>query len=135
MISQLLLVFIIEYGEDHDFYNQFNGLDNIKYAIIAYVNNSNKPVGCGGFRKFNDESVELKRMYVKSSYRRFGIAGKILSSLEIWAKEKGFKKCIMETGNRQIEALKFYQKSGYQRIANYGPYTQISNSNCFEKIL
>ena len=59
----------------------------------------------------------------------------ILNSLELWASEKGFKKCILETGDRQIEAIKFYNKSGYIRIANYGQYAQMDNSNCFEKLV
>ena len=59
----------------------------------------------------------------------------VLSSLEEWASEEGFTKCVLETGNRQIDAIKFYKKSGYRSITNYGQYAQMEDSNCFEKLV
>ncbi len=120
-------------GEDHDFYNQFNGLEKIKNAVVLYVDG--EPVGCGAFREFDKNSVEIKRMYVKQKQRGTGAASRILKELEDWAKEIGFKKSILETGDRQVEAVNFYQKSGYHRIPNYGQYAKMENSNCFEKTL
>jgi GNAT superfamily N-acetyltransferase len=55
--------------------------------------------------------------------------------LENWAKELGYKKCILESGIRYIEAVKFYQKKGFQRIENYEQYKGKENSICFEKTL
>jgi len=120
-------------GEDHDFYNQYNGLEDLKHVLVAYKNE--EAIGCGTFKQFDDSSVEIKRMYVKPESRGSGIANQILTALEDWAKEKGFQRIILETGSRQVEAVKFYQKMGYQRIPNYGQYAQMENSNCFEKHL
>ena len=133
LISELDAYLKVTDGEDHEFYNQFNGLDNIKNVVIAYKDK--QAIGCGAFKKFDDETAEIKRMYVKINHRGYGIAQAILNSLELWASEKDFKKCILETGDRQIEAIKFYNKSGYIRIANYGQYAQMDNSNCFEKLV
>lgn len=55
--------------------------------------------------------------------------------LETWAKGMGYKKCVLETGKRQIEAVKIYQKNGFQRIENYEQYKRKENSTCFEKTL
>ena len=74
-------------------------------------------------------------MFVKKEYRGTKTASSILNSLEVWASEEGFIKCILETGSRQIEANKFYKKSGYRSIPNYGQYTQVEDSNCFEKLV
>ena len=120
-------------GEDHEFYNQFNGLDNIKNVVIAYQDS--QAVGCGAFKKLDNETIEIKRMYVKFAHRGSGTAQAILNSLELWASEKGFKKCILETGNRQVEAIKFYKKAGYKSIPNYGQYIHMEDSNCFEKLV
>lgn len=120
-------------GDDHDFYNQYNGLEEIKYVMVGYVDE--KPIACGAIKKRDTNTVELKRMYVKPKKRGSGIARQILTSLEEWAKEIGFEKCILETGERQVEAVKFYKKSGYQRIPNYGQYKKMENSICFEKTL
>ncbi len=120
-------------GADHEFYNQFNGLDNIKNVVIAYQDN--QAIGCGAFKKLDNETIEIKRMYVKFAHRGSGTAQAILNSLELWASEKGFKKCILETGNRQVEAIKFYKKAGYKSIPNYGQYIHMEDSNCFEKLV
>ena len=133
LISELDAYLKVTDGEDHEFYNQFNGLDNIKNVVIAYKDK--QAIGCGAFKKFDDETAEIKRMYVKINHRGYGIAQAILNSLELWASEKDFKKCILETGDRQIEAIKFYYKSCYIRIANYGHYAQMDNINCFEKLV
>jgi putative acetyltransferase len=118
-------------GEDHPYYAQFNKIDKIKFVVIAYKNE--KPVGCGAIKQYEPRTMEIKRMYVLPENRGRGIANKILSELEIWATELAFKKCILETGKKQPEAIRLYQKNGYNLIQNYGQYAQVENSVCFEK--
>lgn len=120
-------------GEDHEFYNQFNGLENIDHCLIAYHNE--EPVGCGALKRIDDETAEIKRMYLRPNYRGKGIANSIIFELEKWAKSLGYHRLILETGDRQIAAVKFYCKMGYQKISNYGPYLEMENSNCFEKFI
>jgi len=120
-------------GDDHSFYNQFNKITQIKYVIIASKNG--QAVGCGAIKGYDTDAMEVKRMYTLPAYRGKGIAGNILSALETWAAELNFKKCILETGRRQPDAIGLYQKHGYSTIPNYGQYAGIENSICFEKIL
>lgn len=120
-------------GDQQSFYNQFNKVDLIKNVVVAYVNNT--PVGCGAIKKYDDNCVEVKRMFVKVEYRGKGIAGKILKELEIWAAELKFSKCILETGKVQPEAIHLYQKFGYTITDNYGQYIGIDNSVCMNKEL
>jgi len=120
-------------GEEHDFYNQFNTIDVLKGVVVVYLDE--KPVGCGAIKKFDDFSVEGKRMFVSLEKRGNGIAQEIVLELQKWTKELGYKKCVLETGIRQTEAVKFYQKNGFQRIENYGQYKGKENSICFEKTL
>jgi len=118
-------------GEDHSFYAQFNKIDQIRHAVVAYENE--QPVGCGAIKEFSPEAIEVKRMYVLPEHRKKGIAARILSELEKWATELTYRKCILETGRRQPEAIGLYSKCGYTRIENYGQYAGIENSVCFEK--
>lgn len=120
-------------GEDHSFYSQFNGIDKIRYVIMAYV--SEKPLGCGAIKEFDRESMEIKRMYVAPESRNKGIASGILSELERWACELSYAKCVLETGKRQPDAISLYKKNGYMQISNYGQYAGVENSVCFEKKL
>jgi len=118
-------------GEDHDFYHQFNGINNLNHVIVLYEDKS--PVGCGAIKAFDSKTVEIKRMYVLSAKRGKGYATSILKALEFWAQELENSSCILETGKRQPEAIALYEKNGFRRIPNYEPYQGIVNSLCFEK--
>ena len=118
-------------GSEHSFYAQFNKLDKIKCVLVAYEDG--KPMGCGAIKEYAPGIVEIKRMYTSPESRGKGIATKILTELEIWATELSYKKCILETGKKQPDAIALYKKNGYKLISNYGQYAGIENSLCFEK--
>jgi GNAT superfamily N-acetyltransferase len=120
-------------GEDHSFYAQYNKLDNINHALVLYKNNL--PVCIGAIKEFDADSMEVKRMYTLSDFRGQGLAKRVLLKLENWANELGYKRCVLETGKRQPEAINLYKKNGYTSISNYGQYMGIENSLCFEKQL
>jgi len=120
-------------GADHSFYDQFNKIDKIKYAIVAYEENT--AVGCGAIKEFSPEAMEVKRMYVLPERRGQGIASVILTELERWAVDLHFTKCLLETGKKQHEAIQLYRKNRYGIIPNFGQYQGVENSLCFEKIL
>ncbi|CAN5545340.1 hypothetical protein BH10BAC3_BH10BAC3_39460 [soil metagenome] len=120
-------------GKDHSFYAQFNKIDLIKHAVVAYENG--KPIGCGAIKEYAAKSMEVKRMYTLPECRARGIATKILTALESWAAELLDDKCLLETGKKQPEAIALYKKSGYHIIPNYGQYAGVENSVCFEKTL
>lgn len=120
-------------GEDHAFYSQYNKIDSIRYVLVAYENG--EAVGCGAIKEYAADTMEIKRMFTHTAHRSKGIASKILSTLEEWAGELGYKKCILETGINQPEAIHVYGRSGYDRIPNYGQYAGVASSLCFEKIV
>jgi putative acetyltransferase len=72
------------------------------------------------FKQYDENSVEIKRMFVRLEYRNRKIAGLILQELESWSIEKGFSKFILETGPNQPQAVALYQSYGYRRIENFG---------------
>lgn len=120
-------------GDEHAFYSQFNKIDRIRHAVVAY--NNLTPVGCGAIKEFSSDAMEIKRMFVSPHARKLGVATKVLGELERWAKELHYKTCILETGKRQPEAIALYEKNGYCLRPNYGQYQGVENSLCFEKIL
>jgi putative acetyltransferase len=120
-------------GAEHAFYAQYNKINLIKHAVVAYQ--QEVPVGCGAIKSYADQTTEVKRMYVLPEYRGQGIAAKILAELEKWAHELGYAACILETGKKQPEAIRLYQKSGYNQIPNYGQYAGVENSVCMTKSL
>lgn len=118
-------------GDDHAFYAQFNKTNMLKHVLVGYENSI--AVACGAIKSFNENSMEVKRMFVLPSHRNKGYASTILKGLEQWAKELGFHTCVLETGKNQPEAIQLYQKNGYHIIPNYGQYIGVENSVCFEK--
>lgn len=120
-------------GEDHAFYTQFDKVDKINNVIVCYQNDN--AIGCGAFKKFTSDTVEIKRMFVHPDFRGKGIASKILASLEIWANEFGYTSCVLETGKNNPGAIALYQKSGYKIIPNYDQYENIETSVCLKKQL
>ncbi len=101
--------------------------------VVAYLGDA--PVGCGGIRPLDDETVELKRFFVDKTFRNKGIASKVLTYLETKAREKGCTVIKLETGPEQPEAIGLYKKFGYIEIPAYGEYVGCEYSVCFEKKL
>lgn len=122
------------YPETQQLFDKLNKIKLEAKAVVAYQ--EGRPAGCGCFRVTEDESVvEIKRMYVKDEFRGQGIASAILEELERWAKEEGKRRAILETGNKQPEAIALYIKKGYVRTENYGPYIDSEQSVCMAKEL
>jgi putative acetyltransferase len=133
LVLELDMELAIRDGSDHPFYDQFNKIENIQQVILALEDSLS--VGCGAFKEYGPAATEIKRMFVPPHKRGEGIARVILSALELWAKELGYEKCILETGKKQPEAIGLYKNCGYTVIPNYGQYEGVENSICFEKLL
>jgi GNAT superfamily N-acetyltransferase len=78
-------------------------------------------IGCGGWRT-HGEDAELKRMYTAPSARGRGVARRVLAAVEESARAHGRRRLILETGDRQPEAIALYTTSGYDLIDNFGYY-------------
>jgi putative acetyltransferase len=90
---------------------------------------------CGALRRLDDQSAELKRMYVRPPFRGRGLGRAILLALEAHAQEAGVRRLVLETGVDQPEALALYQRHGFVRCARYGEYREDPTSVFFEKRL
>ncbi len=114
-------------------YEKYNQLDEIQEAIVVY--NDNKAVGGGAIRRYNNEDIELKRVFVHTKYQEQGIGTKLVSLLIEWAAELGYKRIILETGELLEESCYVYKKLGFKVIPNYGPYVNMPESLCMARDL
>ncbi len=80
------------------------------------------PVGCGALRLIDDETGELKRMYVAPAERGLGLGRRLVAALEAEARARGAHRLVLETGIRQHAALALYERCGFVRIPLYGEY-------------
>lgn len=133
LIARLDKDLLYRYDSAQKNYDEHNKIELIDTVLIIYDNE--RPIGCGCFKRFDNDSAEIKRMFIESDYRGKGISKIILKELENWANGLGYSKLVLETGIKQPEAIGLYQNYGFKRIDNYGQYADMPNSVCFEKIL
>jgi putative acetyltransferase len=84
-----------------------------------------RAVGCGGVALFSD-FAEVKRMYVRDVARGKGVADAILARIEQEVRDAGLSVVRLETGDRQVAALRFYARAGFRRCQAFGDYTLMS---------
>ena len=133
MVNALDEDLIVRNGETQKLYHQYNKIDHINHAVLVYA--ETQPIGCGCFKRFDVKTVEMKRMFVLPEMRGRQLAGQLLHELEIWAIEEGFTNAVLETGVRQVEAIRLYIRSGYHLTENYGQYVGMKDSICYRKVL
>ena len=103
--------------------------------VIAYDETSGEALGCGGLRMLDDGTAELKRMFVVQHARGSGVSTAILRELEARAMKQGCTTLRLETGTAQPDAVRFYEREGYVRTANFGAYAGIERSLCYARQL
>ncbi|MBP2633984.1 MAG: family acetyltransferase [Firmicutes bacterium] len=114
-------------------YEGFNRLEEMHNVIVLY--DGIIPVACGSFKRYNNDTVEIKRVFVLKEYRQKGLATKIMQQLEKSAIRQGFAYVILETGVELKPAVELYKSLGYGIINNYAQYEEDSICVCMKKKL
>ena len=103
-------------------------------ALWALAKNAHgDAIGCGAIRPLTPNIAELKRMFSDRSVP--GVGRALLAFLETSAKEMGYSELRLGTRHINQRAVNFYEKYGYIRIENYGPYRGRTEAVCFSKEL
>jgi GNAT superfamily N-acetyltransferase len=102
-------------------------------ALIA-VAAGGRPVGHAALR-WLDGRAEVKRVFVDKGSRGAGVSVRLMLTLEAVARGHGAAELILQTGDRQPEAVRLYEKLGYHRIPIFPPYETLPYSKCFAKAL
>jgi GNAT superfamily N-acetyltransferase len=103
--------------------------------LVAWIDGA--PAGCGGWRTLveDDAVAEIKRMYTAPGWRGRGVASAVLQTIEETARDAGKKRAVLETGDRQPEAIALYLKLGYERVPNFGFYKDYPDCLSFGRLL
>ena len=134
LIALLDQELVVEYAPEHmhtvdlKTFHQDGGV-----FVVAF--DAETPVACGALRPITETEIELKRMYVVQSHRGRGLSRQVLEFLEGKARQTGFRKLYLETGDQQEAAIGLYSSSGYQRVKGFGEYLNSPRSICFAKEL
>ena len=109
-------------------YKKYNDLDTMDYVIVAY--DQNCPVGCAALRRYSSTEIEVKRVFVKKTFRARHIGGGLLKQLILHAKDSGYSKIILETGAFLDVSIHLYGSFGFEKTENYGAYKNMQESLC-----
>jgi GNAT superfamily N-acetyltransferase len=99
--------------------------------LIVYVDD--EAVGCGGFKRLDPTTAEIKRMFLSPKVRGRGLGKRLLEQLEAGARTAGYTSIRLDTGDRLPAAIHLYRSAGYQEIPDYN--RNPSASHWFEKSL
>jgi putative acetyltransferase len=102
-------------------------------ALFLVAFDGDEAIACGGLRPIDETYGEVKRMYVLPNRRGSGVSTVVLRALEDAALTRVWNRLVLETGDRQPEAIRFYEREGYTRIPNFGHYVDSPISLCYEK--
>ena len=91
-------------------------------------------IGCAGWRRHGDDA-ELKRMFTAKAARKRGLGRRMLTAVEESARAAGCRRLILETGDKQPEAIALYETAGYARIEDFGYYKDEPDVLSFAKVL
>ena len=99
-------------------------------------------VGTGAFRRMQGEAAtggapygEIKRMFVDPSRRGERIGARLLQTLEDTLRREGYRLALLETGPEQLDAVRLYERCGYQQRGVFGLYPDNGLSVYYSKAL
>jgi GNAT superfamily N-acetyltransferase len=92
--------------------------------LVAYLDG--RPVGCGGLQRLDAETAEVRRIFLRDGARGRGIGRALLAGLESHARELGYERVRLTTGDGQPEALGLFTAAGYEETAPFtnGAFTR-----------
>lgn len=126
IIRQLFKEYSKELNEDLCFQSFDEELQNplIKYGppsgslFLGQWNNG--PAGCIALKPLNEKGTcEMKRLYVRPEYRKYGIGNELVKSLLLDAKRNGYKKMVLDTLSRLRPAIELYRRHGFENTSAY----------------
>ncbi len=103
-------------------------------ATVILLGDDDVPVGHAALRALGDE-LEVKRVFVHAGARGSGASRALMAELERIGRERGARRLILQTGDRQPDAVTLYERIGYTRIPSFEPYAAFDFSLCYEKPL
>jgi GNAT superfamily N-acetyltransferase len=121
LLAELAVEYATRYGATQDAVSKWlRGYPADEFAppggglLIGLL--ADQPITGGAFRRFDDSTAELKRIWTDSRYRRQGHAKALLTELEAEIVARGYRSVYLTTGDRQPEAEALYLSSGYVRL-------------------
>lgn len=122
------------YGRDDHEPGEKPTAESTPVFLVARTDDG-RAIGCGGLRPLPGGGAEIKRMYVHPEARGKGVSTALLRAIEDEARLLGVARLVLETGTEQPDAMRFYEREGYERIEAFGAYIGSDLSVCYARTL
>lgn len=130
LVAALVAELVARYGKEGASPVAVADLDLVVVAEVDGVARA-----CGGLRSLDGPlghgPAEVKRMYVDPAARGTGLGRAVLRELVSRARDRGVPRLLLETGDRQPEAIALYESEGWTPVERFGPYAHDPISRCY----
>ncbi|WP_332697781.1 GNAT family N-acetyltransferase [Bosea sp. (in: a-proteobacteria)] len=94
-----------------------------------------RAIAGGAFKRYDEQTAELKRIWTDPDFRRQGLARRIVDELEAQAARQSYGRIFLTTGFRQPEATALYLRTGYTPLFDPSVDPEVYKKLAFEKDL
>lgn len=107
----------------HSFYNDIEST----FAMFKCLLADDNVIGTVGLKKIDDDTVELKALYLDKNYRGQGLGTKLINTAVDEARQLGFKTIVLDSMSGYKDALKLYEKTGFVPTERFNdnPYADV----------
>lgn len=89
------------------------------HGRLLLATSKGNPAGCVGLRRLTNDSSEMKRLYVDPEFHGKGVGRILVTTLISEARKIGYRRMLLDTGRKQIEAQNLYRSLGFTETAPY----------------
>jgi GNAT superfamily N-acetyltransferase len=94
-----------------------------KYAppngALLIALHQDEAAGCVALRDLGDGVCEMKRLFVRPQFRKFGLGRQLADTIIAKADQLGYLLMRLDTLDRLSEAMRLYERLGFRKIPAY----------------